>query len=288
MTSRPQTIQIFLPKGDPRGMRVAEITTRIVQVIEVPRTDIEAFLEMPESKQVALYFLFGTSDDASGNCVYIGQTGDLTQRLKSHHKNRDSWERAVVLVSRTNSLTQTHALFLEWHCLKIAEKVGRYALENGNAGSKPHTPAPLEADCMEIFETGRTLLSTLGYPVFDQVGGESRREGRHDGYSCNASGANADGLYTTDGFVVLAGSSGRKELRKSAEGTQVERLRARLVASGAARYDGDRFVFVKDHVFGSPSMAAAAVVGGHMNGWETWKRDDGRTLDDVERGGDTP
>ncbi len=141
---------------------------------------------------------------------------------------------------------------------------------------------------MEIFETGRTLLSTLGYPVFDQVGGESRREGRHDGYSCNASGANADGLYTTDGFVVLAGSSGRKELRKSAEGTQVERLRARLVASGAARYDGDRFVFVKDHVFGSPSMAAAAVVGGHMNGWETWKRDDGRTLDDVERGGDTP
>lgn len=32
----PQTIQIFLPSGDPRGMRVAEITTRIVRVIEVP------------------------------------------------------------------------------------------------------------------------------------------------------------------------------------------------------------------------------------------------------------
>lgn len=27
--SRPQTIQIFLPSGDPRGMRVAEITTRM-------------------------------------------------------------------------------------------------------------------------------------------------------------------------------------------------------------------------------------------------------------------
>ena len=34
MTATPKTIQIFLPGGNPRGIRVAEITTRIVQVIE--------------------------------------------------------------------------------------------------------------------------------------------------------------------------------------------------------------------------------------------------------------
>ena len=33
---RPQTIQIYIPTGDPRGMRVTEITTRIIRVIEVP------------------------------------------------------------------------------------------------------------------------------------------------------------------------------------------------------------------------------------------------------------
>jgi hypothetical protein len=27
----PKTIQIFLPGGDPQGIRIAEITTRIVQ-----------------------------------------------------------------------------------------------------------------------------------------------------------------------------------------------------------------------------------------------------------------
>lgn len=37
MNAHPQTIQIFLPSGDPQGIRVAEITTRIVRVIEVPR-----------------------------------------------------------------------------------------------------------------------------------------------------------------------------------------------------------------------------------------------------------
>lgn len=283
MTTRPQTIQIYLPKGDPRGIRVAEITTRIVQVIELARNDLEAFFEMPESKQVALYFLFGASDDGSGGCVYIGQTGDVPQRLKSHHKNRDSWERALVLISRTNSLTQTHALFLEWYCIKNAASAGRYALENANAGSKPHTPPPLEADCMEIFETGRTLMATLGYPLFDALGAATRRDGGGGEYFCTASGADGRGLYTNDGFVVLAGSSGRRSVRKSIEGTPLARMRENLVASGAVRVEGDRIVFTKDHLFGSPSMAAAAIVGGSMNGWEAWRAADGRTLNDVER-----
>ena len=40
MMPRPQTIQIYLPAGDPRAMRVDEITTRIVRVIEVPRSQL--------------------------------------------------------------------------------------------------------------------------------------------------------------------------------------------------------------------------------------------------------
>ena len=50
----PKTIQIFLPHGDPQGIRVAEITTRIVQVIEIPRSLVGEFLKMPESDQVAV------------------------------------------------------------------------------------------------------------------------------------------------------------------------------------------------------------------------------------------
>ena len=50
---RPQTIQIFLPAGDPRGMRVAEITTRIVRVIEVPRSQSATFL-LPKLKKITI------------------------------------------------------------------------------------------------------------------------------------------------------------------------------------------------------------------------------------------
>ena len=51
---RPQTIQIHLPVSDPRDMRVAENTTRIVRVIEVPRSQLADFLKMPEAQPVGV------------------------------------------------------------------------------------------------------------------------------------------------------------------------------------------------------------------------------------------
>lgn len=134
MRSSPKTIQIFLPGGDPEGIRVGEITTRILQVIEVPRSLLSDFFKMPESNQVALYFLISESDAPQ---VYIGQTGDLRARLTSHNKNKEFWERALIVVSRTNSLNQTHGLYLEWHCIQAVRDVGRYSDENGTSGTRP-------------------------------------------------------------------------------------------------------------------------------------------------------
>lgn len=282
MSSPAKTIQIFLPSGDPRGIRVAEITTRIVQVIEVPLSRLDEFLQMPESSQVGVYFLFGSPEGGTDGQVYIGQTGDLRARLASHRAKKQFWQRAFVLVSRTNSLTQTHALFLEWHCIKLAIEADRYMLENGNGGSKPHTPAPLEADCLEIFETGRILLSTLGLPIFEEVGKASSSA---EVFYCTAAGSDGRGLLTDDGFVVLAGSVGRLENVPSIRGTSDERFRTKLIEAGVMRVDGDRVVFPKDHLFGSPSMAAVALLGRSANGWDTWKSKDGRTLDDVKRRG---
>lgn len=283
MNLTPKTIQIFLPGGDPQGIRIAEITTRIVQVIEVPRSLLADFLKMPESDQVALYFLFSEEEDGSGRKVYIGQTGDLRARLAKHHKEKEFWEKALVLISRTQSLTQTHALFLEWNSIQEAKKAARYATENGNDGSKPHTPAPLAADCLEMFETGHTLLATLGYPIFDPVAKSAASAKPDEFFFCKASGANARGMYTEEGFVVLKDSVGRKENVPSLIGTAGAKLRDRLIEDGVMRVVGDTVVFEKDHLFRSPSMAALSLMGRTTNGWVDWKDKDGQTLDAVKR-----
>lgn len=283
MTPTPKTIQIFLPGGDPRGIRVAELTTRIVQVIEVPRSLLGDFLKMPESDQVAVYFLFGQSDETGEPRVYIGQTGDLRNRLKAHHDKKDFWERAAVLISRTNSLTQTHALFLEWHCLQAVRKAGRYGDENGNSGTKPHTPAPLEADCLEIYETGHTLLATLGYPLFDPVAKPVVGKGAEEIFYCNASGAEGRGQYTEEGFVVLKGSKGRAKSVPSFAGCTWDQQRGQLIEAGDLKPEGELLVFAKDLLFSNPSKAAAMLMARTANGWIDWKTDDGKTLDVVKR-----
>jgi len=284
MSSRPQTIQIYLPGGDPRGIRVAEITTRIVQVLEVPRALLGDFLKMPESGQVAVYFLVGQGSDAEDAKVYVGQTSDMPMRFPRHNQEKDFWERALVLVSKTHSLTQTHALFLEWHCLQEAKRAGRYVTTNGNNASRPFTPAPLEADCHEVFDTARTLLATLGHPLFDPVvRGADQSGDTPELLFCKGSTADGRGYYTEEGFVVLAASSGRRESVASIRNTADGKFRERLIESGVFRTDGDRLVLTKDHLFGSPSMAAVALTGRSANGWVEWKNAQGKTLHDLKR-----
>jgi hypothetical protein len=283
MSARPQTIQIYLPGGDPRGIRQAELTTRIPQVIEVPRALLADFLKMPESRQVAVYFLVGQGGDTEEPIVYVGQTSDMTMRLPRHNQEKDFWDRALVLISKTNNLTQTHALFLEWHCLQEAKNSGRYITANGNNASRPYTPAPLEADCHEVYDTARTLLSTLGYPLFDPVVRVEPSGEKPELLFCKSSTADGRGYYTEEGFVVLQGSSGRRENVPSIRGTRDERFRERLIDSGVFKVEGDRVVVQKDHLFASPSMAAVALMGRTANGWVDWKNAAGKTLNELKR-----
>ena len=84
MTHQAQTIQIFLPQGEPRGIRIADITTRIVQVIVVPRSKLLT-ADRPELSKVGLYFLFGGPTETGTPQVYIGETEDCLVRLKQHN-----------------------------------------------------------------------------------------------------------------------------------------------------------------------------------------------------------
>ena len=184
-------------------------------------------------------------------------------------------------------MTQTHALFLEWFAIAEATKAGRYSLENGNTGSQPYTPAPLQADCHEIHETAATLLATLGQPIFEPLTNAPNANGDGDGeaelFYCKGSGAEGVGEYTTEGFVVLKGSKGRVENVASIQGTSNVQIREALVKDGVmARQDGLYF-FTRDHLFPSPSQAAMALMGRSANGWVEWKAANGKTLDELKR-----
>lgn len=301
MTARPRTIQIFLPTGDPRGIQVAALTTSIVQVIEVPRPLLSDFLQMPESRQVGVYYLIGDDEEKDQLAVYIGQTGSLGKRLSEHDLDpkREFWNRALVTISLTHSLTQTHAMYLEWRSIQQANAAQRYTVENGTVGTKPHTPAWLEADCQEIFDTIRTLVSTLGQQLFEPLavrvepallvveGSAAERAPSLESvqvFRCSGpQGADATGQYTEEGMVVLKGSRGRGEAVASLIPMSAGKHRQRLIDVGDLVLDAGSYVFQRDVLFRSPSGASDVVLGRSSNGWMEWRDSAGRTLDALKR-----
>ena len=277
---RPRTIQIFLPTGDPAGIRIAEQTTSIIRLIEVPRSDIAEFVKMPEAKQVGLYFLVSGDNTYSDNDeLYIGQSGDVGSRLMQHYKDeKKDWERALVLVSLTNNLTQTHVLYLESLSIEKAKHCQRYDLLNGNGGQKPHTPVPLKADCDEIHEIGSLLLATLGYPIFEPLAEQSTTKPEQV-FICNRAGVDAKGIYTNEGMVVLKGSSAPMITTRKTDQRFYDK-RDRLLAKGVITEQNGRFIFERDYLFPSPSGASMFLLLATANGWKNWKTEQGVTLHD--------
>jgi len=279
--SQPQgkTIQIFLPDGNPRGVKIAEFTSRTLQAVLVPRAQLDMACSRKELSRVGLYFLFGEVGAEGAPQVYVGEAEDCGVRLKQHNKTKDWWEWALVCVSKTAEFTKSHVKFLEWHCYQEAAAAGRFAVDNSTVPTKSHVSESMEADLLDHFETLRILSGTFGYPLFDHI----KKSGDKNLLICKGKKAMATGEYTEDGLVVFAKSTANRAATKSSsESSRV--TRARLIEQGVlAPVDDDTYIFTKDHVFRSPSQAADVVLGRSANGWIDWKYSDGRTLDEVKR-----
>ena len=281
MSKRPRTIQIFLPTGDPSGIREAELTTSFIRIIEVPRHSLGEFVKSDDAAQTGLYFLIGGEN---GDQLYIGQTGSIGARLTRHDKEDEKdWDRALVLVSaKKNSLTPTHLLYMEHIGIAKAKECARFQINNGNAGQKHNTPVGIQADCDEILEVGALLLATLGYPVFEPL--VKKETSTHsEKFYCTRSGIKAEAYFTNEGMVVLKGSTGLYKPTGNKPREDILKTRDRLIESGVMRVEGNTTVFNKDHLFKTPSAASCAVIANASNGWTEWKTALGITLSEIHR-----
>lgn len=276
---KPKTIQIFLPDGNPRGIKIADITSRTVQTILIPRPSLEDASQRPEVQNVGLYFLIGIAEDGVKPILYVGEAENCLNRLKQHNKGKDFWTTAIVAVSKTLFFTKSHIKCLEWYCYEAAKEADRFILENSTIPTKPYIPEPLEADLMDNFDTIKILVSTLGFPLFDSIIKPTEKK---DLLFCKGKDALAQGEYTEDGVVVFSGSRANIDEAKSIQ-PWISETRKKLLEQGIIKQVENVYIFTSNHPFTSPSGAAGVVLGRTANGWIEWKYQDGRTLNEVKR-----
>lgn len=278
--NRPQTIQIFLPDGNPTSIKIADLTNRMITAVLIPRNKLVDVAARDEVRKYGVYFLFGSDEENVKPISYIGETEDCFERIKTHNKIKDFWNYAVVISSKTNTFTKSHVKYLEYLCIKNANEIGRYDTDNQSTPAKPYITESMEADLLDNYDTIKILLATLGFPIFEEFRREKVR--KSEILYCKGKLASAEGDMLDDGFVVFKGSIANKEVAPSAT-SWVTEARRKLRESKILVENGNVLKFTEDFIFSSPSIAAAAILGRQANGWIEWKNKSGATIDELYR-----
>ena len=130
-------------------------------------------------------------------------------------------------------------------------------------------------------------MGTLGHKVFEPLAALSTvpADDKHPTdeeplLNFENANAKATGRRTSEGFVVLKGSILSQKIAKSCP---------EIAIKARTKYKdkiNESNTLMDDVLLSSPSAAAAFVGGSSLNGNELWKREDGRTLNNLEKSGE--
>jgi len=154
-------------------------------------------------------------------------------------------------------------------------------LDNANAPNRPGLSDADQAEIEGFLDEMLSLLPVLGIQAFEAVARRDTGDDTRDGkFTLKATGCEATGFPTNEGFAVCKGSRARAETTPSMEVhvPSYYRRRIALIADGILVPEGDHYVLQVDYVFPSPSQAAAIFMGRNANGPMEWKTTDGVTL----------
>lgn len=278
---RPFSIKIFLPAGDPDGLRLIERSLWTGVGVVFNRSDYKTVAIRPEFQRTGVYVLIGPSEDSSLPTIYVGEGDPVKPRLDSHHSNKDFWTWAIFFTTKDNSLNKAHVQFLESRLHQLAKDAKQSRLDNLLSPTPPTLTEAEQAD-MEGF-----LLDML--PIFPLVGlsvletPEPRKAERTLLY-IESKGIKATGHEDSKGFVVNVGSQIVGTERNSIP-EYLKSLRHDLIKQQIIERSGEVYVFKTDYAFNSPSTSAGVVLGGSANGRVEWKTKEGRTLKAVQEAG---
>ena len=130
-----KSLELFFVDGKPDGMLTARVFIWTGHVLVVPRTQLASGLTRSESGYTGVYVLLGESE--AGTKAYIGESEDISKRIRSHDANKDWWSTAIFVTSSGNDLHKAHVQYLESKLVATAKQAGRCELDNSTVPGLP-------------------------------------------------------------------------------------------------------------------------------------------------------
>lgn len=279
-------IKLFLVDGTPGGLTTAEMTTAWTgHVLAASRSDLGDLLQRPEAQRAGVYVLLGDDEAAVGDTrCYIGEADVVADRLKYHQREKDFWDRVVVITSKDTNLTKSHGRYLESRLISLATQAGRVALENGTAPLVPALPEADASDMDYFLSQLQIVLPVLGVnairvrPV--KVPTPSTSETfespifrlQQAKIGVDAQAQQIDGEFTMlAGSIVVSSWHGVGKADSTVKAYASYRAHhERLLNDGSIAIEGGVGRVARDIVFTSPSTAGAVALGRSCNGRREW------------------
>jgi hypothetical protein len=310
----PKSIRIFLADGVPNGLMIAEMGGRTGTFLVVPRSPnlLQVLKARPETARPGIYILIGLDDNSAvyREKVYIGESDDVLTRLGQHliDSKKDFWNQTALIVSKDPNFNKTHAKYLEFRMIALAQAAGRATLANGNNSSMPYLSEADKADMENFLEEIQIVLPTLGFSFAlpapavipsgpslppGNPGGDPAKPPPIDNgpptvisvsplFVLNGSGLTAQAQIINGEFVVLKGSDVSSATKPSLR-QGMQNLRVQLLNEGKINdyVAGGNLQFSANVPFNSPSAASDVILGYSSSGPASWKvKDTGQTYKD--------
>lgn len=285
MNRRGRSVKLFLADGSNSGIVTAEIGNWSGHILSAPRTRLEDAILRNEVTRTGVYILYAQSTHEANAMVYVGEADEVKTRLISHDKEKDFWERFVVITSKDANLTKAHVRYLEARILDIIHEVKAVNVVNKTNPSFDNLPEADISDMESFLDEIKLALPVLGFDFLKVIKVRDRNtsstgiDETRNLFDDDAvfllknakAGIDARATEQRGEFIVLEGSKGSLKEKSSFLGKPNKSFRDDLLESGRIeKIDEKNFVFKQDVAFSSPSAASVCLFGTSRNGRTDW------------------
>jgi hypothetical protein len=167
----PYTIRVFVPDGDPEGVKIVERLNWTGVGIAFPRSAWPQLSARPEFRRTGVYILTGSAEGTADELptVYVGQGDEIGSRIDAHYANKDFWDWGYAFVSAGTALNRAHVTWLEHALLHRAKKAERCHLDNANLPREPGLSESERADTDGFLGEMLRILPLLSVRVFEKA-----------------------------------------------------------------------------------------------------------------------
>ena len=275
-------IELFLVDGEPGGITTANISGWTGDILVCPRSALTRLFDREEAHRNGVYLLLGDDPDAieSVSC-YIGKTEDFSARFRQHDRQKDWWNRAILVSSRDDSFNEGHWGYLEARLVEIANTTKRCSLPDNTQTPQPRKLSEAQQSDAEVFlEQIRGVLPALGVNILRSTHRAPEQQAPPPDIdspiftlAAPMREVKAHARVVGDEFIMLEGSRVVGEWTNAGRTSSTRRYyeslcaqHTKLVDDGSIAVEGEIGTLTRDVPFPSPSAAGSVAVGYSCNG----------------------